>query len=73
MIPEDRAQAAEERGCARCGQPISLCFGYVKAGDMLEFWDGVRLPAAVRELCGLCATMYRWRPDGTLERYTEAW
>lgn len=40
-----------ERSCCLCDERISGCFGYVVAGDFLEFIKGRRDKVDVRELC----------------------
>lgn len=47
-----------ERHCAQCGASVLECMGSVKAGDLDEFWRGVRPAEKVRELCGPCATFF---------------
>lgn len=43
------------RKCHVCGRRLSGCFGFVKAGDVIECEKGERTLSEVRELCGLCA------------------
>ncbi len=43
------------RHCDRCGTPIDVCMGFVKAGDFLEMIQGTRKPEEIRELCEKCA------------------
>ena len=43
------------RHCCNCQTPIYGCNGFIKAGDMLEFQDGLRAGKDIRELCGKCA------------------
>lgn len=52
------------RHCASCHRPISLCMGFVKAGDIV--WDS--RPERARELCGRCALIMRWTEAGELVR-----
>lgn len=51
-----------------CEREITKSDGGIKAGDMLEFWEGTRAADEIRELCGLCALVYRWNEEGTLDR-----
>lgn len=53
-----------DRYCAKCSATITLCNGFVKAGDILTG----RRP--VRELCGTCAHAWEWTADEELVRMT---
>lgn len=44
--------------CAHCGNPIPESMGSVKAGDLDEYWRGLREARKIRVLCGNCATFY---------------
>ena len=41
-----------------CHRPISKCDGAVIARDMLEYQDGLRPIAHVRELCARCVLFF---------------
>lgn len=41
------------RNCAHCQNSITACFGFVKAGDILES-ETKDCPPKIRELCGKC-------------------
>ncbi len=56
----------DTRRCAKCGQAIDECFGFVKAGDIIDFLLGKRRLA--RELCGICANVWKWTKFGELAR-----
>ncbi len=43
------------RACSGCSCEITHCFGFVKAGDILEHLAGKRAGADIREICGRCA------------------
>lgn len=68
-----------ERRCCNCGRPTQFCDGYVKAGDLLDVWEGKR--TTIRELCGSiaskkiegggCAHNFEWQDDGTLRPLTK--
>jgi hypothetical protein len=47
-----------DRSCYKCGDPISACMGYVKAGDFLEFMVRKRDKNDIREICGKCVLKY---------------
>lgn len=46
-----------------CGRPIHACFGYVMAGDFVEWLEGKRFSRDIRERCGICIE----RIQGTLD------
>ncbi|MEK7180411.1 MAG: hypothetical protein AAB706_02960, partial [Patescibacteria group bacterium] len=48
---------ARMRKCYLCPREITNCFGFVKAGDFLEYIDGKRKADQIRELCGHCALL----------------
>jgi hypothetical protein len=43
------------RTCAQRSTPIFECMGFVKAGDLIEFQDGVRAASEIREICARCS------------------
>lgn len=51
------------RLCSGCGRIITVCNGFVKAGDILEG------RSEIRELCGACASKYEWNDKGELIRH----
>jgi len=46
------------RKCAGCPRLITLCNGFVHAGDMMLHWAGLLPGESIRELCYTCVE--RW-------------
>ena len=44
--------------CGHCSDIVPESMGSVKAGDLGEFYRGVRPSHEIRVLCGKCATFY---------------
>lgn len=58
--------AFDARPCFKCGRKITACFGFCKAGDLVEILEG-RRTLMPRELCGLCVEFWQWNADSELE------
>jgi len=59
--------SGKPRFCVACQAHIHECMGFVKAGDVLDFWQGIRKEFP-RELCGKCVEWFDWTASGELVR-----
>lgn len=58
-----------DRKCCICGTPIYGCFGFTKAGDLLDWLEGRRIEIP-REVCGKCGYKGQWNEKGEWEPMT---
>ncbi len=51
-----------KRTCFLCNTPLTLCMGFVLAGDFLKALKGEIPWTDIREICGKCGLYYLLQP-----------